>query len=302
MIINFCIFIWCFLVTHLACAQPHFMWLVKKGQQDFWLAGVSHSVLQEFSTLPVFFDHAYRNSTAIIPESILYTGQQQPPLRTSYSSHPSEATTKILAKLVSEKLLTEYMAKNFLDKPVEEFQNYFDAAFQEGTKHQPTRTYVEGYDAQLTRRAISEKKPIDVLESRWRRYEVWADLCSSEADRDQLVIHLDHAIRTKPDIDTFFYNSQIALQKGDLKVEIENQKKWVSSVRYSQHFEKCSVIPRNKEWIKVIPKLMEKHKRPFIIVGSWHLYSKESLLELLEKDGFSLQRFDANFYLDQTRR
>jgi uncharacterized protein YbaP (TraB family) len=271
--------------------QPHLIWEVHKDGKSFWLAGVAHFVEEKYADIPASFEFVYANSSTIVPESIFYSWQKIPKLREGYQSQPTSKSKALAKTLHQDGFISAATAQALLEKPIEEFFEYYDAVLHEVPAMASKLKLKEGFDATLTRRAVKEKKAVDALETRWRRHEIWATVCAEELDRENILSLLDQTIRQGENFDAIFLAHQSAVFAGNLELVTTTTERWKKLNGFLNYLNKCSVVPRNNEWLKAIPKLLEKHSKPFFLVGTMHLVGSNNLLELLKNDGYEYRHF-----------
>jgi uncharacterized protein YbaP (TraB family) len=279
------------LMCSCASAQTHLVWQVSKGTQTFWMIGVSHHLLKEHEKIPQFIERIYQNSTVVVPESILFTGQTLARITRTEYVIPTQNSIELIKNLLNEKRISNEHSRLLLEIPVEELQHHVDEIMDYvRPKNVALVTYSEGFDAQLTKRAYKEKKPIDTLEKRQRIREVWRETCGSEKDREEILSSIAVALSNPPNFVALNEQKLVADYNGDIKAIEQIERGWMKFVPFGHYSIKCSAIPRTKEWLTTIPSLLKKHTSPLFLLGWSHVIGDEGLVELMGKDGYTFTR------------
>jgi len=139
-----------------------------------------------------------------------------------------------------------------------------------------------GAEAELLARARRKKKTVLPLETVEEQFEVFAGL-SDAAQAALLVRGLDEIA----EIEDLFEQMKTAWLGGDLaaldrllKEGLEDNPELAEALLYA----------RNRRWVPKIEALLEKPGTYFVAVGAAHLVGKDSVIDLLQQDGYRVAR------------
>ena len=256
--------------------------------------GVVHTVPKEFSVLPNHIFEIYSASDVFIAESVGYAKDPQPNSKIGKSSNVYASSIPVVQDMVAKGLTSGELAKKMLSSDPADLYYMFDAVLNYKRILPQKIEYVEGFDAQLFRRALREKKATDTLESRQRAYESWAQKCNTTQDHFAIIQSLRNALTDLDPLDDVNVITNSFVQSGDIAALTKMKADLVRKRVHVEYIERCSVIPRNFEWIPKVEAFSQKYQRPLVAVGSMHLTSEPSFLTLLKQNGYTLTRVRAS--------
>ena len=140
----------------------------------------------------------------------------------------------------------------------------------------------EGVEAVLRNTFTSEGKPIDELETNVQQLGFFDGL--PEAAQRQL---LDGAIDASDEMKKDFQGMLAAWSRGDVEGIARTFNRDLAA---SPDLQEALLKRRNHNWSKWIEQRMTQPGAVFIAVGAGHLAGRESVIELLKHDGYSVRR------------
>ena len=139
-----------------------------------------------------------------------------------------------------------------------------------------------GVEAVLRNTFTSEGKPIDELETNVQQLGFFDGL--PEAAQRQL---LDGAIDASDEMKKDFQGMLAAWSRGDVEGIARTFNRDLAA---SPDLQEALLKRRNANWSKWIEQRMTQPGAVFIAVGAGHLAGRESVIELLKHDGYSVRR------------
>jgi uncharacterized protein YbaP (TraB family) len=147
----------------------------------------------------------------------------------------------------------------------------------------------DGFDKQLVKRAMRDKKQISYLESPTERDKMLDTACSSKEDHLRMTRSLAFWLKSNENILQEMVVSQRLLASGNFTSFENYMDRRLSKYESEKMFFDCFVTPRNKNWIRKIYLDKEKYNNSLILVGASHLIRENSLLALFIQDGFAVE-------------
>lgn len=137
-----------------------------------------------------------------------------------------------------------------------------------------------GVEQRLTARAISDRKPIDGLETLRQQLGMLAGL-SDHQQREFLLYSVEDTERATREIDELI----AAWRRGDApalaKLLAEGFEEYPDLYR-------PLTVDRNRQWLIRLEPLLQSRDDYLVVVGTLHLVGEDSLIELLEKKGYRI--------------
>jgi len=140
----------------------------------------------------------------------------------------------------------------------------------------------EGVEAVLRNTFTSEGKPIDELETNVQQLGFFDGL--PEAAQRQL---LDGAIDASDEMKKDFQGMLAAWSRGDVEGIARTFNRDLAA---SPDLQEALLKRRNANWSKWIEQRMTQPGAVFIAVGAGHLAGRDSVIERLKHDGYSVRR------------
>jgi uncharacterized protein len=144
-----------------------------------------------------------------------------------------------------------------------------------------------GFDTLLSQKSLG-KKSVEYLETLADFHGAWDNQCPSMKDASDILNHkyTDEFNETRFDDLTSIigYTAEGDLNEVTAKYGALNEK-----YKSQELFHRCSVLPRNINWVEKITDIASKNKTAFLAVGAGHLIGSDNLLNLLEKKGFKIE-------------
>lgn len=271
--------------SHVAAAK-HSLWKAEtKGQTNaLYLFGSVHLLNKKFYPLPLPIENAYKVSDVVVFEVDINEGETPEAMAKflKFGKYDAGKTLKSeLSKEAYEKL-QKHMAGRGL--PIE--------AFHELKPWMVTMTLAmlelqklglnpaEGVDRYFFDKASKDKKKIVPLETIDDQLSLFDALTDEEDDKliEQTLADLSNYSKE-------FTKLLDAWKTGDSKA-LENI--LLEAFKDYPEIYKKFLTDRNKAWIAKLQKLNAERKNVFVVVGAAHLVGKESVVELLQKQGLKV--------------
>lgn len=235
------------------------------------LDSVYYQILEEADVVgfEVHMDSLLIQSQALLPKYGLY------PMGETLKDHLSEETFDKLDNYMES--LGVPLAMMLQMKP------WVVASSLTALELQKSGYSTEGIDQHFFKKATDANKEIIGLETTEFQMRIFADM-SDQEQLDYLEYSLENAKEGIESIDKIME----FWKKGDG----ENLDKLMEGgmMEFSQEVYEDLIVNRNKNWVPQIKKLLEDGKTPLIIVGAGHLVGKNSVNDLLIKEGYQLKQ------------
>jgi len=262
------------------------MWQAEVNNKTIYLVGSIHLMKPEFYPLPVAIEAAARNAETFIFETdINAVGSDELMSYILQNSMFEDGTTidTVLADstfaLLTEKMenIGYDMNKYLVYKPW-----YLSLIYTMSRYRQM------GFSEQLG----IDRHFYDLARELNRRIGWFADplehtkllLSLSNIEPNQLISH------TIKQTESHYYNLENLYKLWRSGNNEELAKIVFSSFEYSPEVMETLVYQRNREWAEKILEFANDEKNYFIVVGTGHLIGKDSLVDLLEKEGISFKQ------------
>lgn len=136
-----------------------------------------------------------------------------------------------------------------------------------------------GVEMHFLERARTDGKPVGGLETAHDQIAVFESL-SMDAQADYLIASLEQARDLPKEVNDMVH----AWQRGDSKwFEAEMQ----TDIGRDPALYQSLLVSRNRKWIARIEALLNDDENYLVIVGTGHLVGRDSVLDLLRKDGIA---------------
>lgn len=294
-------------------AEPDaLLWLAQKDGLRLYVYGISHFTIEPGTAIPAHVKAALDASHVVISETHVGPARAPAPQELmdagrNYETHPyalNEPTRARLHQLVHDGWLTSQqltsmqtysplMAARLIGRHI------LHARKKQG-RYIPAldQTYGKGQDEQVLALARAAGKTLVSIEHPMTAYLYWASRCDNEAQNSTL---LGDEITAALDDDEISHRATRVpelILLGDLGTLAMLQHASAKKFPGIQLWLECQQTPRNHYWIRRLPAITAEHgpsKVYFMTAGASHLAPEsavkdESLLNLLQRDGFTLQR------------
>lgn len=228
-------------------------------------------------------------------ESISYVTQGQ--LNTA--PYNDESVNELLNKLVREKIISDDVSSEIATAKNHEIHEHSYSLIQGYAEkfNRPNKlgVFVEGQDAQVVKHVVSNNKAFISLSSPNLISTVWDKTCNDKNIRYKIVQSINNAAMHKSDdVIQLQKDLQAAVFVGDLPKLKLAVKYGVSNFFHFNSMFQCTIQPLNNIWMNRILDLSTQKNNIFFIIGAGHFANETSMLDLLEANGFKLERIYQN--------
>jgi uncharacterized protein len=268
-----------------AAADQHILWSLQGKTNKIYLLGSIH-LLKASETLPAVVDSAYADAEKLVMEidmDDLDPLQMQQAVAALATQPPGQSLQKQLGPQTYERFAGK--ARDLGIDPVllDGFQPWFAAITV--VQLQLMKLGFDpnsGVELRLTRRATSDGKPIEGLETAREQLEIMARLPERQ-QREFLLYSVDDAQRMASEIDELL----AAWRRGDATAMARLLQEGYDE--YPDLYRPLTV-ERNRKWLPQIEQLLDDRDDYLIVVGALHLVGSDSVIDLLERKGYALKQ------------
>ncbi|MBB5210055.1 TraB/GumN family protein [Microbulbifer hydrolyticus] len=261
----------------------------QKGDRTVYLLGSIHLADQSFYPLRDAIEKAYRDSDALVVEADVIAMESDPALQQKVmleSLYPpgQQLRDNIPPKIYAQ--LQEWLRKRQI--PEANFNRMRPAIAM------ITLSLIEmqargldpkaGIDRHFLNLAHKEGKTTLQLESVIQQLRMLNSL-------DKPELYLQQTLDQISEMDTFVPRMKKAWKSGDREAihQLVIQEGLDEHPEFEALYE-LLFFQRNREMAQKIRELSDKHNKLFVVVGAGHLVGAQSITELLEKSGYSIQQ------------
>ncbi|MFK7964855.1 MAG: TraB/GumN family protein [Burkholderiaceae bacterium] len=273
------------LVTTIAHADQTSLWKITKGGQHIFLGATVHALSESDYPLPTQFDKAYDQAATVVFESdrgLNLTRQGR-----NYLLHKARirdgTTLKDHLRPATWRALEAFTDKHQV--PIESIHRYKPGMLMvmlTMVQKQSLEPVADGVDAHYLERAFQDGKPVGNLETLVEQIRFFSSL--GQDDPDSVVLHaIDEAELEQQSLTDW----ASAWRRGDL-AWIENNPMTIIKT-YPAIYESV-LVGRNRAWLPQIESLFDSDDVELVLVGSFHLVGKDSLLAMLRDKGYVVQK------------
>jgi uncharacterized protein YbaP (TraB family) len=283
-------FAWLIVALHApparADGERHTFWSIKGQYNTVYLLGSVHVLKSDDHDLPAESLRAYAAAGSLVmelnlndaaPEKVLaagLSGEELPAGQTLASTLGPEAYAKLTAHLQPLGLDPQFF---------EQMQPWFVALTLEQLELARLGFDPDsGVEAQFTRRAQADHKPIIALETMDEQLGLFSHM-SLDQQRRFLLYCLEDADDSAGEMNEIIS----AWHRGDtVKLERllgEGMEKFPDLYR-------TLTTDRNRKWLPRIETMLHERQDYLIIVGALHLVGKDGVVALLERQGYKVQQ------------
>lgn len=264
------------------------VWKVQKDNETIYIGGTIHLLRQSDYPLPKEYDVAYTKSNSIYFEVNMHNISDEV-IQQKFVSAMRLTNNKKLSQTLSEttyKKLEMYATLYGLN--LQGFENFkavmvlYTLTFAEFEK---MGLLSKGVDDYFEKKTVRDEKKIGALETLDEQVNYLATL--ADGNEDNFVIQsLIDLEKTQ-----YYYKQMIqAWRNGDTETLDELLVKDIQK-DYPKLYETI-IVQRNHNWMPKIKAMFNNDKTEFVLVGLGHLIGEDGVLELLKKDGFTVEQID----------
>lgn len=262
------------------------VWLAKGPKANIYLAGSCHVLRKSDYPLPAEFEKAYAHAREVIFEAPLDEMEKPEYAQklmmiaiymdgTTLRQHLSPAVYARAEKFCRE--------RNY---PFAQYQMFRPWMFSMTlTLRELERIGVDaqyGVDQHFYERAKKDGKTISGLETADEQLEFMTRLDGS-LDNDQVNETIDDLSSLENKIVDILRAWRKGDESGIAAFSLQELKKY-------PHLQSALIVDRNKNWLKKIEALLRSGSDAMVIVGVAHLAGKDSVIDLLRKRGYKVEK------------
>jgi uncharacterized protein YbaP (TraB family) len=263
------------------------LWEVSDADTTIYLFGTIHLLPEHFQWRTANFDQAVQNSRQLIVETIV---DPKDPTKVMSAMASLAFNTPNLPPLVDRVpadkravLLAAVKKSGFPPTAFDRMETWAAAFILLGNQYRDMNLKGdEGVEAVLRNDFTSEGKPIGELETNLEQFGFF-DKLPEKAQVALLVGALDDSHAA----DAEFSGMLKAWSKGDVK---DIARTFDRDLAGSPDLAQALIHRRNANWSKWIEQRMAQPGALMIAVGAGHLAGKDSVLAMLQRDGYKVRR------------
>lgn len=262
------------------------LWAVSDSDTTIYLFGTIHLLPDHYQWRTPKLDQAVSNSQQLVVETIVDTKNPQKLMQAMATLAFTPGLPPLAARVPADKraALAEAIRKSGFPPQAFDRMKTWAAAFillgnqfrDMGLKGE------EGVEIVLRNQFTTEGKPIGELESNLQQLSFF-DRLPEDAQRQLLEGAIDQSPESKAEFDQML-NSWA---KGDVKGIARS---FNHDLAGSPALEQALLKTRNANWSKWIEQRMAQPGAIMIAVGAGHLAGKDSVIDLLKRDGYRVKR------------
>lgn len=264
------------------------LWEIKSGKNVVHLFGSIHLAKPDFYPMPKHVDDAFLASKLLVVEADITA----PDLMAVVKSHVSYVPPDKLENHLSPGTWAT-LQKQF-GKAIEGYQNtklgVVNAALMVALLSPHGYTAEKGIDLHYLQRARAAKKPIAELEGAEFQARLFAHFSDADGEAWLLQVlqdaHSGELLREMEDMAQ-------AWLAGDEAQLAQMVQKAMEKDALGQKLQEVFLTKRNLGLSNKVGKLLKEGKQAFIVMGAGHCVGSGNVVELLQKQGFSVRRIDA---------
>jgi hypothetical protein len=268
-------------------SPKHILWKVSSGQGvEGYLAGSIHLVKSDFYPLDSIFNTVFNKTNPIVFE--LDSEKAKTGIISSF--HLATYSKGDILKNHLDPDLYFKTQKHLVDIPFpnrKTLKPWFAAFLIMSLDSKDRGATVGGLDDFFYKKAKKEGKVIVALETVEQQMNNFATM-----EEDLQIEFLKYTLKNRGKNEAKYEKMSQYWKTGNIKAiqKLLNDKSFGQLANFSKKLNQSLVIDRNQNWRKQLESIFEKEKIPFIIVGMGHLIGKHNLIDMLEKDGYSVEQ------------
>jgi uncharacterized protein YbaP (TraB family) len=264
------------------------LWAVSDADTTIYLFGTIHLLPENYQWRTAKIDKAVEGSQQLIVETIVDEKNPQATMAVLAGMGFAKGLPPIAERVPPDKraALEAAIKKTGIPRPLFDQMKTWTAAFMLlssqfrdlGLKGQ------EGVESVLRKTFTSEGKPIGQLETNAQQFGFFNTL----PEKAQVAL-LEGALDEKQDMKSEFAGMLDSWARGDVKGIARTFDRDLAA---SPELEQALIRQRNANWSKWIEQRMAQPGEILIAVGAGHLAGKESVIEMLKRDGYRVERVE----------
>ncbi|GGF53277.1 TraB/GumN family protein [Alteromonas lipolytica] len=272
------------LAAFCGCTQAASVWKVTKDSHTVYIGGTLHILSPQDFPLPDAYGLAYKAADTLFFETDI-AGLNSPAfqrdslLRLTYQN---DTRLKDVLSAQTYNELSAHLRERNID--IEQLANYTPALVSitlSMTELRRMGLTSQGVDEFYYFKAMTDQKNLDWFESPQQQLEFIAALGGN--DEDQMIKYALEDVRQLPlaiqELKSYWRSGDMA----DLYATQASSFRENFPVIYQQ-----LLIDRNNTWLPKIEAMFDSAEIEFVLVGTMHLSGEGSVLDLLEKRGFTI--------------
>ena len=262
------------------------LWEVSDADTTIYLFGTIHLLPEHLQWRTAKFDQALDSSQQLVVETIVDQQHPETIQAAEFSLGFKQGLPPIAERVPAAKIpqLRAAIAKTGIPEAYFNQMKTWLAAIQLlGVQfHSMGLKGSDGPEEILRQQFLSEKKPIGELETNVEQFSYF-DRLPEKAQRSLL----DGAIEPAKGTDKEYNGMLASRSRGDVK---EIATAFNHDLADSPDLKQSLLQQRNANWAKWIEQRLEQPGTIMVAVGAGHLAGNESVLALLQKDGYRVRR------------
>lgn len=268
---------------------PGMLWEIKSGKNVVHLFGSIHLAKPDFYPMPKHVDDAFLASKLLVVEADITAPNVMPIMKRHFSYVAPDKLENHLSPSAWSTLQLQF------GNAVESYQNTklgaLNTALTVAFLAQHGYAADQGIDLHYLQRAKAAKKPIAELEGAEFQARLFAHFSDADGEAWLLQVlqdaHSGELLREMEDMAQ-------AWLAGDEAQLAQMVQKAMEKDALGQKLQEVFLTKRNLGLSNKIGKLLKEGKQAFIVMGAGHCVGSGNVVELLQKQGFSVRRIDAN--------
>lgn len=262
------------------------VWKVSKGNDHLYLGGTVHILPASEFPLPAEFEQAYQQADTLVLEAEMPDPTDQKAAMAMMQQLSYGAGEKLSKKLSPElfKQLDAYLQGFGVSAAqLDGFKPGFIAVQMTMLEMHKAKMTGEGVDAYFAKKAVTDKKPQQYLETLEFQLALMANLGTGEEEKFVRLM-LEHS----PELVKVMQQSIAGWRAGDLSILdklLLQDSRIEDPVTYQQMF-----TQRNQDWIPKIAAMFGNQQRELVLVGAGHLPGDDGVLQLLKAAGYTVEQ------------
>ncbi|MCW8963574.1 MAG: TraB/GumN family protein [Gammaproteobacteria bacterium] len=263
------------------------VWKISKGDQQVFIGGTIHVLSMKDYPLPETYDRAYRQSERLVFETNI-DQSMGPAFQQTLFNHFAYKQGKTLESAISNatlKTLEQYCASAGIPlSTLLPFKPQFVALMLTSLQLQKLGIDAAGVDQHFNERAHKDNKPVAELETLETQLQFLANMGLGR--EDELIMS---TIKENQQLATLMLAMLSAWRNGD---NARLDRDLLAPMRNEfPSIYRDILVTRNNNWLPHIKAYMDTPEVELILVGTLHLVGRDGLIQLLERDGYTVMQW-----------
>ncbi len=264
------------------------VWKIEGGKVPVYLVGSFHLLRKQDLPPPATVDQAYADSEQLwfeVPPKDMEDPKTQFKMM-SQAALPPDKSLKDVVKPATLAKVEAWEGDPAMKLVLSRMKPWMVALTITMTEYQKMGADpAYGLEKTMEKRATKDKKTTDGFETADFQIGLFAKLTDEQQD-EMLSQSFDELKSAKKMIDDMIKAWKVGDPEGLAKLMDEG---------FKDHpdLKKLLLTDRNASWVEPIENLLKGDKKTMVMVGAGHLCGPESVVELLEKRGWKLQRLES---------